>query len=601
MSMFAPAVVDVRATEQGDLASRVTLWLRGISIRQVRITCGLIMFAYIFSHFFNHALGNISYATMEAWLSWHIWWWRTPVVNLTLYCAAATHFLLGLWALYQRRHFRYTAAEITQLLLGLSIPLLLMIHLSGARLTGPLFDRGPPNYATVLFGYWNVRPYMIWVQFGVLTLAWTHACIGLYFWFRLKAFFRWAAPFLLAGAVLLPPLAMLGVRHAAREVTQLAAQPQWRASNLRGLPPAQRVITDEIAFQYFPLAYAVLLGLVFAARGIRPLVERRRGSITVSYPNRQVRVPKGLSVLEASLRYKIPHASVCGGRARCSTCRVRIVSDRGSLPRPSGREAFVLSRVGASRDPSIRLACQLRPQTDVAVIPILPPTIGTDFVRSRQKLNIGDERYIVSMFVDMRGSTKLAEDRLPYDIVFLINRFVEAASEGVVEAGGQPNQFVGDGVLALFGLDTDPATACRQALRAASLVASKIAYVNHLFATEVSEPIDFGIGIHGGDVIVGDIGFRGHTVFTALGDAVNVAARLQDKTKELGCKLIVSERVCEKAGIAADAMTKVTIDIRGHDEHVDVRTEFDPTVVASYLDPQYTNAEAEPAEADLDR
>ena len=138
------------------------------------------------------------------------------------------------------------------------------------------------------------------------------------------------------------------------------------------------------------------------------------------------------------------------------------------------------------------------------------------------------------MFVDMRGSTTLAEARLPFDVVFLINRFVEAASQAVIAAGGQPNQFVGDGVLALFGLDVDPATACRQALRAASLVASNVAYLNHQFATEVREPIQFGIGIHGGDVIVGDIGFRGHTVFTALGDSVNVAARLQDMTKSLG-------------------------------------------------------------------
>ena len=94
--------------------------------------------------------------------------------------------------------------------------------------------------------------------------------------------------------------------------------------------------------------------------------------ITLSYPDRQVRVPKGLSVLEASLRNKIPHASVCGGRARCSTCRIRVVGDRSALPPPSGREAFVLARVGAAI-PSIRLACQLRPRLDIAVIPILPP------------------------------------------------------------------------------------------------------------------------------------------------------------------------------------------------------------------------------------
>ena len=187
-------------------------------------------------------------------------------------------------------------------------------------------------------------------------------------------------------------------------------------------------------------------------------------------------------------------------------------------------------------------------------MPILQPNIGAGFVRSRQRMHIGEERYIVSMFVDMRGSTKLAEVRLPFDVVFLINRFVEAASQGVTDAGGQPNQFVGDGVLALFGLGTDPATACRQALRAAALVASNIAYFNHQFATEVREPIQYGIGIHAGEVIVGDIGFRGHTVFTALGDSVNVAARLQDMTKALNCKLVVSDDVCKTARLPADAL-----------------------------------------------
>src|SRR5207344_741257 len=100
--------------------------------------------------------------------------------------------------------------------------------------------------------------------------------------------------------------------------------------------------------------------------------------------------------------------------------------------------------------------------------------MNADLLRKGRRMNIGKERYIVSMFVDMRGSTRLAEARLPFDIVFLINRFLEAASQAVIDAGGQPNQFVGDGLLALFGLDFDPATACRQAMRAASLVASNV-------------------------------------------------------------------------------------------------------------------------------
>src|SRR5260221_4753019 len=568
MQLGAPAIAEFRPA--GLDTAKVATWLRGIGVRQVRIACCLVMFSYIFSHFFNHSLGNISYPTMEAWLYLHIWWWRIPIVNATLYAAAATHFSLGLWALYQRRHFRYTVAEITQLALGLSIPLLLASHFGAQRVSGWLFGRDPSNYATPLLGYWVNRPYMIAVQFVLLTVAWTHACIGLYFWLRLKPFFNWAWPALFAIAVLLPPLAMLGAHHGAREVIALAKDPQWRSLNFRPIPALQRTIVDDITLFYFPIGYAGAIAFVFAARGVRALRERRRGTFTVSYPNRQVRAPKGMSILEASLRFNVPHASVCGGRARCSTCRVRVGSDRSSLARPSRREAFVLARVCGNADPSIRLALQLRPPTDVAIIPILPPNVGAQFVRNRRRINVGEERYVVSMFVDMRGSTRLTEARLPFDTVLLINRFVDAVSRAVTDAGGRPNQFVGDGVLALFGLGANPTPACRQALRAASLVASNIAYLNHQFATEVREPIQYGIGIHAGEVIVGDIGFRGHTVFTALGDAVNVAARLQDMTKALNCTIVVSEEVCRNAGIAPDRLMKTEVSIRGRDQPMTV-------------------------------
>lgn len=583
MALLAPAIIDVQTV---DKTSAIATWLRGIGVRQVRLACGLVMFSYIFSHFFNHALGNFSYDTMEAWLRFHVWWWRIPVVNLTLYAAATTHFTLGLWALYQRRHFRYTFIEITQLVFGLSIPLLVASHLGIVRLGGLLFGRDPPHYVGPLLAYWVNRPYMIGVQFLLLTVAWTHACIGLYFWLRLKPFFKWAAPFLLAIAVLLPPLAMTGTHRGGHEVTERAEQPQWREEHFKPTPPAQREVIEEITLFYFPLFYGTAIVFVFVARGIRALIEQRRGSITVSYPDRRVRVPKGLSVLEASLRFNVPHASVCGGRARCSTCRVRVVSDRSALPRPSGREAFVLARVGASANPSIRLACQLRPQSDIAVIPVLPANVGADFVRNRRRVNIGEERYIVSMFVDMRGSTRMAEARLPFDIVFLINRFLEAASQAVVDAGGQPNQFVGDGLLALFGLDVDPATACRQAMRAASMVASNVEYMNHELTSELLEPIQFGIGIHGGEVIIGDIGFRDHTVFTALGDAVNVAARLQDMTKTLNCTVVISEDVCENAGVSPDRLARAEVSIRGRDQPMSVCTAADPTSFAGMLDEQ---------------
>jgi adenylate cyclase len=364
---------------------------------------------------------------------------------------------------------------------------------------------------------------------------------------------------------------------------QLANQPEWRATHLNLAPPEQRAILDAIIF-YFPFGYLSALGLVFAARGARTLRERRRGTLAVRYPDREIRVPKGMSVLEASLRCSVPHASVCGGRARCSTCRIRVVGDQDALPRPSRREAFVLAQVGASADPSIRLACQLRPQTDIAVIPLLPPNVGADFVRNRDRLALGRERYVVSMFVDMRGSTKLAETRLPFDVVFLINQFLGAASKAVIEAGGQPNQFIGDGLLALFGLDVDSKIACRQAMRAAALVMAHVEEMNRHFSDSLPEPIQFGIGIHGGRVVIGDIGFRSHKVFTAVGDAVNVAARLQDMTKALDCRLIISDEVCRAAGINVDALTRREVTVRGRNESMKVCTVADPAILSGLFE-----------------
>ena len=242
------------------------------------------------------------------------------------------------------------------------------------------------------------------------------------------------------------------------------------------------------------------------------------------------------------------------------------------------------------------------PDVGCRVHPDFSAACRRGFVRNRGRINIGEERYVVAMFVDMRGSTKFAEARLPFDTLFLINRFLGAASEAVVNSGGRPNQFVGDGLLALFGLDVDPATACKQALRAAALVASNVEYLNHQFASDLSEPLQFGIGIHGGDVIIGDIGYRDHTVFTALGDAVNVAARLQDMTKSMNCRVIVSDEVCRSAGIAEGILTPAEVSIRGREAPMAVRTANDPTVLSGLLDeipveedePQ-TSAAAQPA------
>jgi adenylate cyclase len=171
----------------------------------------------------------------------------------------------------------------------------------------------------------------------------------------------------------------------------------------------------------------------------------------------------------------------------------------------------------------------------------------------------------------MRSSTRLAEKRLPFDTVFIVNRFLGAVSQAVIQCGGQPNQFAGDGMLALFGLTSSAHVACREALRAVATIAANIEELNEFLAHDLNEPIRFGIGVHGGEVIVGDIGYRDHMVFTALGDAVNVAARLQELTKSLACEAIVSEEVCARASIDAEELPRKEVEIRGRAEPMLVR------------------------------
>jgi adenylate cyclase len=126
------------------------------------------------------------------------------------------------------------------LLLGLSIPLWLASHFGAQRVSGWLYDLPPSTYANPLFGYWVLRQHMIAVQMILMTVAWTHACIGLYFWLRMKPFFRWAAPILLSIAVLLPPLAMLGAHQGAQDVIRRAKDPVWRAQNITPIPRDKR-------------------------------------------------------------------------------------------------------------------------------------------------------------------------------------------------------------------------------------------------------------------------------------------------------------------------------------------------------------------------
>ncbi len=527
--------------------------LRPAGVRTVRLATGLVLFTYVGTHLLNHSLGNISLAWLERDLLVQKFIWQGWLGTAVLYSALVTHFFLGLWALYERRSLNWTPAEVAQLALGLCIPPLLANHVVNTRVAFAAFglDKG---YAQLLYSFWIASPFFGRVQLTLLVVAWLHGCYGIWFWLRLKPWFAAWRSVLLSVAVLLPVLALLGFLQGGREVVALAQDPVWRAAATRPTiigTDLQNLWLIELRNDFLLFDGGALL-LVLAARLARTVRERRGGRLCVLYPDgRKVFAPRGFSVLEASRMAGVPHASTCGGRARCTLCRVRVLSDV-PLPAPAEAERRVLERLGA--DPqTVRLACQLRPIHDLSVWPLVPPAASTAFLQRRQHDVMPQERFAAFMFVDMRDSTQLAAAQLPFDSLFVVSRFLSAVCSAVVQAGGVPNQFLGDAVLAIFGLSGEPSAACRQALSAVPLVAASIDELNDALAQQLQTRIRFGIGLHCGRAVMGQIGFREHVAFTAIGDPLNVASRLEQLTKELACEAIVSEQVFQHAGVCPPA------------------------------------------------
>ncbi|WP_337660599.1 adenylate/guanylate cyclase domain-containing protein [Anderseniella sp. Alg231-50] len=521
---------------------------------------GLILFGFVFTHLVNHSLGLISLEAMEDFRAIRISVTRSWAGTAILLLAAVVHAVLGVEKIISRRLSAISARGLLQIATGILIPVLLARHLIGMRISHELFGVND-NYD---FALWAMWPAEAWRQAGLITLVWGHGTIGLYMWIRFKNWFTFLKAPLLVVATLVPVLAFAGFAVAGRQfhATRTFDSP------LNGEQYTTIIRIMDIAL-YLSLALIVAVLLIKAGQWITAGFKPK---VSVTYNNTVTKTaPAGLTLLEISREAGIPHASVCGGRARCSTCRVRIVSGGENLPPADAQELKVLSRAGIDTS-DIRLACQIRPSEQLSIIPLVPAGRATGRRSSRDKYAQGVEQVVTLMFIDIRGFTKFSEGRLPYDVVYILNQYMGRMSEIITAHSGYVDKFMGDGIMAIFGMEDENTHGATDALHAAIDISKALDELNHSHEATLSEPLRIGIGIHSGEAILGRIGTsRVHTAgerITALGDTVNTASRLEALTKELAQEIVVSLKVLETANVDPSGLVAESYEIRGREDKI---------------------------------
>jgi adenylate cyclase len=501
---------------QNDLFAELAL---GSLRRNLRLASGLVLFTYITTHLANHALGLVSLDEAETGLRFAITVWHSWPGTVLLYGAAATHFLLALWAVYERRTFLLPPAELLRIALGFWLPVLLIGHDAATRIAYELFGN-PSDYSHVVANLWVSDSQGR--QLGLLAPGWIHGCLGLHFAFNRRPLYIRLRFVLFGAALLLPVLSALGFITMGREVI---ASPAAAAAAFDYLSPAHTAERIAIAQWRDGLlaVYFAIVGASFGARAIRNGLEHsRKRLISISYPRRTVRVPRGWTVLEASRAFHIPHASMCGGRARCSTCRVRVTAGKDLCPPAQMDEQAILDRIGAT--PDIRLACQLRPAGDISVVPLVQSKRPIYRPTAPQR---SAEREIVVLYCDFLNYRALATNLPPQDTLYVLMLHVEALGDAIRAAGGTLSSIELDSICALFGSQCGLKQAAQQALQVALAIEKTVAGISERLSRNRVPNMDIAVSIHAGHAVVGEIGPSERPVVMAVGEAMDAANELR--------------------------------------------------------------------------
>ncbi|MEL6621917.1 MAG: adenylate/guanylate cyclase domain-containing protein [Pseudomonadota bacterium] len=505
--------------------------------RALRLWSGLVLFVFVLTHLLNHAVGVLGVDAMEAAQTWRVYVWRTWAGTALLYGSAVVHILLVSKRIIARRTWRMPIQEALQIALGLAIPLLLYEHAIGTRYVST-FAGVDDRYAATLL---HLYPGKFLLQTLLVLVVWFHGVIGLHYALRVRPWYvRWREA-LLVLAVLIPVLAIAGFVSGAREALEFnVAAANWNAEQRAAFIEASR--WANWALLVFAGGLTVGIGGLAAARRLGSRVPvRYRG-------HGLIQLPRGSTLLEASRNAGIPHPSLCGGRGRCSTCRVLIKEGIEDLPPPGAVEAQMLKRISAP--PRVRLSCQIRPKAPLKVQILLPLTSdGSNPELSDDGLAMGTEREASVLFVDVRAFSKMLTTQLPYDVIVLLNRFIGEMRQAIEAHDGRVLSVQSDGLMAVFGLDGDRRAGSRSALLASRDMLRAVDAMNEELHAALAMPLRVGIGVHKGPVVLGGIGDegRGFTI-TALGESVTIASRLEAATKRVLADCLVSEDVLTAAG-----------------------------------------------------
>ena len=262
---------------------------------------------------------------------------------------------------------------------------------------------------------------------------------------------------------------------------------------------------------------------------------------------REIEADRSETVLAASLRAGIPHSHACGGNARCSTCRVSVEAGLERCAPRGERERALALRLHFS--PEVRLACQTTVSGDVCVRRLVLDEEDVELSRRMTEggapASLGEEKEVAILFADIRGFTPLSERLPPYDVIYVLNRYFNHMGRVIDAHGGYIDNYMGDGLMALFGVD-DPADAPLRAVRAGLGMIEEVGRLRPHFESLYDASFRIGVGIHFGETIVGTVGATGRRRMTAIGDAVNFASRIEAANKEHGTELLVSAETYER-------------------------------------------------------